>query len=410
MPSLTTHNTPALRFPGYTGVWEQRPQLRFKNKNGEDYPKWEKDILDNVGTFIKGAPLSKNDISENGTPFILYGELYTTYNEITKHVVRRTKTDVADRYYSIAGDVVIPTSGETPDEISTATCVMKDGVILAGDLLIYRTIDTIDGRMMSYIINHQINNDISRIAQGKSVVHIQAKELGQITFECPSLAEQQKIADFFSKLDDLLALHQRQTQKLKKLKQGLLQNMFPREGESVPRLRFPGFTTHWKQQKLGDIYNFHYGEFNNNPDNNGPYPVYGANGIIGGYTKFNAEDSSIIGHIGAAGYVKWGMGKHFVTYNGTIAKPAASSLDSKFGYYALSNKKIYKICAGSGRPFVSYADLNSIDMRIPNDLLEQKKISLLFTRLDDLLALHEQYTVKLTQLKKGLLQKMFPQD
>ena len=252
MPSLT-HNTPALRFPGYTGVWEQRPQLRFKNKNGEDYPNWEKDILDNVGTFIKGAPLSKNDISEKGTPFILYGELYTTYNEITKHVVRRTKTDVADRYYSIAGDVVIPASGETPDEISTATCVMKDGVILAGDLLIYRTIDTIDGRMMSYIINHQINNDISRIAQGKSVVHIQAKELGQITFECPSLAEQQKIADFFSKLDDLLALHQRQTQKLKKLKQGLLHEMFPREGESVPRLRFPGFTTTWKQQKVEEI-------------------------------------------------------------------------------------------------------------------------------------------------------------
>ncbi|MBR2554833.1 MAG: hypothetical protein IKE94_08245, partial [Aeriscardovia sp.] len=64
MPSHTTHNTPALRFPGYTGVWEQQPQLRFKNKNGEDYPNWEKDILDNVGTFIKGAPLSKNDISE----------------------------------------------------------------------------------------------------------------------------------------------------------------------------------------------------------------------------------------------------------------------------------------------------------------------------------------------------------
>ena len=184
--------------------------MRFKNQNGEDYPKWEKDILDNVGTFIKGAPLSKNDISENGKPFILYGELYTTYNEITKHVIRRTKTDVADRYYSIAGDVVLPTSGETPDEISTATCVMTDGVILAGDLLIYRTIDNIDGRMMSYIINHQINNDISRIAQGKSVVHIQAKELGKISFEYPSLAEQRKIADFFSKLDDLLALHQRQ--------------------------------------------------------------------------------------------------------------------------------------------------------------------------------------------------------
>ena len=436
MPSLTTHNTPALRFPGYTGVWEQRPQLRFKNKNGEDYPNWEKDILDNVGTFIKGAPLSKNDISEKGTPFILYGELYTTYNEITKHVVRRTKTDVADRYYSIAGDVVIPASGETPDEISTATCVMKDGVILAGDLLIYRTIDTIDGRMMSYIINHQINNDISRIAQGKSVVHIQAKELGQITFECPSLAEQQKIADFFSKLDDLLALHQRQTQKLTELKQGLLQKMFPREGESVPRLRFPGFTTHWKQQKLGDI-----GKT---------------------YTGLSGKSKTDFGH-GKA---------HFVTYMNVYSHPVADinqvdscEIDSKqhevqygdvffttssetpdevgmssvwlgntentylnsfcFGYrpdqqmdpyfmaYILRSPTLRDqfilLAQGISRYNISKNKAMDIKLSLPS-LSEQQKIGSFFHHFDDLINLHERYVMILIHLKKGLLQKMFPQD
>ena len=392
MPSHTTHNTPALRFPGYTGVWEQHK-------------------LEEYASFLTGHGLSKADLSPDGKQeCILYGNLYTDYGMIADKVVNKTNAHINNPVYSKFGDVLIPASDTTPTGLARATSIERSNVLLGGDINIIRPHDDINGSCLSLALNVN-RKELIRLIRGTTVKHIHNSEIKNIELCMPqSLEEQIQIAVTFKTLDDRINLHQRQTQKLTELKQGLLQNMFPREGESVPRLRFPGFTTKWKQQKLGDIYNFHYGEFNNNPDNNGPYPVYGANGIIGGYTKFNAEDSSIIGHIGAAGYVKWGMGKHFVTYNGTIAKPAASSLDSKFGYYALSNKKIYKICAGSGRPFVSYADLNSIDMRIPNDLLEQKKISLLFTRLDDLLALHEQYIVKLTQLKKGLLQKMFPQD
>ena len=390
MPAHTTHNTPALRFPGYTGVWEQQK-------------------LDDLYIFAGsgGTPKSTNQQYYNGSiPFLGISDI--TGRDITK--TKKTITEeglhhstawivpagaISLAMYASVGEIGILTH-DTATSQAFYNMVFDDDRVR--DFIYYRLFKAAEQAEYEPLISTGTQRNLN------------AEKIKNFTVQVTSVDEMGAIGHFFRKLDDLINLHQRQTQKLTELKQGLLQNMFPREGESVPRLRFPGFTTNWKQQKLGDIYNFHYGEFNNNPDNNGPYPVYGANGIIGGYTKFNAEDSSIIGHIGAAGYVKWGMGKHFVTYNGTIAKPAASSLDSKFGYYALSNKKIYKICAGSGRPFVSYADLNSIDMRIPNDLLEQKKISLLFTRLDDLLALHEQYIVKLTQLKKGLLQKMFPQD
>ena len=187
--------------------------------------------------------------------------------------------------------------------------------------------------------------------------------------------------------------------------------MKEKEEKRVPQLRFPEFTDDWEQRKLGEVYNFQYGEFNNNPDNGGKYPVYGANGIIGGYTNFNAEDSSIIGHMGAyAGYVVWAAGKHFVTYNGTIAKPSDNSLDSKFGYYILSQKKIYRICAGSGQPFVSYADLNGIDVEIPKDKNEQVKIGTYFSNLDYLITLHQRKLEKLKELKKGLVQKLFSQE
>ena len=178
-----------------------------------------------------------------------------------------------------------------------------------------------------------------------------------------------------------------------------------------PKIRFKGYTEAWEQRKLGDVYNFQYGEFNNNPDNGGEYPIYGANGIIGGYTKYNAEDSAIIGHMGAyAGYVVWASGKHFVTYNGTIARPLDDSLDSKFGYCILSQKRIYRICAGSGQPFVSYADLNGIDIEIPTEKSEQEKIGAYFTNLDHLITLHQRKCDETKKLKKYMLQKMFPQN
>ena len=177
----------------------------------------------------------------------------------------------------------------------------------------------------------------------------------------------------------------------------------------VPKLRFPKFTDEWEQRKLGDIYVFQYGEFNNNPDNGGKYPIYGANGIIGGYTEYNSENAAVIGHMGAyAGYVVWAEGKHFVTYNGTIAKPSDDSTDSKYGYYLLSSKQINRICAGSGQPFVSYNDLNNIDVVVPNSKEEQTKIGEYFTNLDNLITLHQRKLVNLNNIKKSMLGKLFP--
>ena len=178
-----------------------------------------------------------------------------------------------------------------------------------------------------------------------------------------------------------------------------------------PRIRFNNYIDAWELCKLGEIYTFQYGEFNNNPDNGGEYPIYGANGIIGGYTEYNAEDSAVIGHMGAyAGYVVWAEGKHFVTYNGTIAKPSDDSKDSKFGFYLLSSKQIYRICAGSGQPFVSYADLNSIDVQIPKEKNEQQRIGAYLTNLDNLITLHQRKCDETRELKKCMLQKRFPKN
>ena len=186
---------------------------------------WTTAKIGDIGTFIKGAPLSKADISSDGTPFILYGELYTTYNEVISKVVRKTQASVDKQYYSQIGDVIIPTSGETPEEISTASCVMLPDIILAGDLNIYRCTQ-VDGRIMSYILNHVVNDRIARVAQGKSIVHVQATEISKIEITYPDLISQKKLIETFDAITARIDQGMRELELLQVHRKALLQQLF----------------------------------------------------------------------------------------------------------------------------------------------------------------------------------------
>ena len=187
--------------------------------------KWTTSRIGDIGTFIKGAPLSKADISLEGTPFILYGELYTTYSEVISNVVRKTQASADKQYYSQIGDVIIPTSGETPEEISTASCVMFPDIILAGDLNIYRCTQ-VDGRIMSYILNHVVNDRIARIAQGKSVVHVQAAEISKIEITYPDPFSQKTIIAILAAISDRIDQSNAELRLLHELRKALLQKLF----------------------------------------------------------------------------------------------------------------------------------------------------------------------------------------
>lgn len=169
--------------------------------------------------------MSKADIATEGTPFILYGELYTTYNEVISEVVRKTQAAVEPQYFSKVGDVILPTSGETPEEISTASCVMVPDVILAGDLYIFRS-TKIDGRIMSYILNHIANGAVARVAQGKSIVHVQASEISKIRIAYPDIETQQKIITVFDALNAMIDRNQKVLVQLELQRKAMLQRLF----------------------------------------------------------------------------------------------------------------------------------------------------------------------------------------
>lgn len=201
-------------------------KLRFMDDDGAAFPVWENQKLGDVAIFLKGKGVAKKDIVEDGErECIRYGELYTDYGEVISKIKSRTNQSMTNSILSLSHDVLIPSSGETVIDISKASCVLSDGVILGGDLNIIRS-KVIDGMFLSYYINSQKKYEIAQMAQGNSVVHLYAKQLAKIEILCPCKKEQTKIANFLYALDNKIAVKKAELDKLKTWKQGLLQQMF----------------------------------------------------------------------------------------------------------------------------------------------------------------------------------------
>jgi type I restriction enzyme S subunit len=200
-------------------------QIRFKDDQGGEFPAWEEGTLSKIASFSKGKGISKADIEDNGArACITYGELYTYYGEIIDEVRSRTNLNPDTLIFSEINDVIIPASGETHIDIATASCVLKSGVALGGDLNIIKSKS--NGVFLSYYLNNAKRNHIARLAQGSSVVHLYSSQLKLLKLLLPSLPEQQKIAAFLSAIDQKIEIAGRQLGGVRAFKRGLLQGMF----------------------------------------------------------------------------------------------------------------------------------------------------------------------------------------
>ena len=200
-------------------------EIRFKDENGNDFSDWEEKRMGNIAKFSKGKGISKIDIAENGTTeCIRYGELYTRYHEVILNVVSRTNIDEKDMVMSEANDVIIPASGETQIDIATASCVLKSGVGLGGDLNIIKTEQ--NGVFLAYYLNYSKKSEIAKLAQGVSVVHLYSGQLAMLLLHLPCFGEQSKIANFLSTIEEKINQCDLQIEKTEQWKVGLLQKMF----------------------------------------------------------------------------------------------------------------------------------------------------------------------------------------
>ena len=190
------------------------PNLRFPEFQGE----WEEERLADIADLYKGTSISKDQLSDDGEPCILYGELYTKYkSETIREVISKTNIDNTKLVRSKANDVIIPCSGETAEDIATARCVLNGNILLGGDLNIIR-LHGYDGTFMSYQLNGKRKYDIAKVAQGVSVVHLYGEHLKGVKTINPCLTEQKKIASLLTLLDKRIATQNKIIEDLKKLK------------------------------------------------------------------------------------------------------------------------------------------------------------------------------------------------
>ena len=389
-----TKTVPKLRFPGFTNDWEQCK-------------------LGDIVSFSKGSGYSKGDLKEYGTPIILYGRLYTKYETVISEVdtfVDEKKGSV----YSKGGEVIVPASGETAEDISIASVVEKAGILLGGDLNVITPPDDLDPAFLAISIsNGKPHNDMAKMAQGKSVVHLHNTDLAKIDLPHPRHEEQRKISGFFSDIDNYITLHQRKLDNMKRYKQGMLQKMFPKEREKVPEIRFPGFTGDWEQRKVSELCSISTGKSNTQDKvEDGEYPFYVRSPIIERSTKYLYDEEAVLtvgDGVGTGKVFHYVNGKYDLHQRCYRMYGFTDELNAHYFYHTFSKLFYKRVMAMTAKTSVDSVRLEMIaDMEIPcPNIKEQEKIGAYFDNLDNLITLHQRKLDQMKLYKQGLLQQMF---
>ena len=402
---------PGIRFKGFTDDWEQR-------KLGE------------VAEFSKGSGYSKGDLVEYGTPIILYGRLYTNYETRISDVDTFVEAKVGS-VYSKGGEVIVPASGETAEDIARAATVDKSGILLGGDLNIVMPNKDINSSFLAISISSgNPQRELAKKAQGKSVVHIHNEEIKNLVLPFPIKDEQNKIASYFCQLDNLITLHQRKYDKLVMSKKSMLEKMFPKNGQTKPEIRFSGFIDDWEQRKLGELAEIVGGGtpstsmgsyWDGDIDWYAPAEIGEQIYLESSQRKITEKglnkSSAKILPIGTVLFTsRAGIGKTAILLKEGCTNqgfqsivPNKEKLDSYFIFTRSEELKRYGETVGAGSTFaeVSGKQMADMELMMPKTTLEQQQIGEYFSKLDHLITLHQRELEKLKKIKLSMLEKMF---
>ena len=404
---------PEIRFAGFTDPWEQRK-------------------LGDLCSFSKGYGYSKNNLRDQGTPIILYGRLYTNY-ETQIHSVDTFVDPLENSVYTEGGEVIVPASGETAEDISIASVVEKPGIILGGDLNIITPSAVVNPVFLALELSYgKPHFDLAKRAQGKSVVHIHNEDIANVFFDRPCIAEQRRIGGFFDRLDSLITLHQRKYDKLCVLKKSMLDKMFPKGGSLYPEIRFAGFTDPWEQRKLGEVATFGGGHTPSMSDSDNyeggnvlwvtsqDVKSHYLDGTTTQITEKGAKELTLYPAGSLVMVTRSGILRHTLPV-AELRKPSTVNQDIRvilpqenyYGQWLLQffisrNKELLLEFGKTGTTVesVDFSKMRDMVLLTPS-LPEQQQIGRYFARLDNLITLHQRKLELLRNIKKSMLDKMF---
>ena len=378
---------PKIRFKGFTEPWEQRK------------------LGDEAIEMMAGGDIDKEKVVEDGK--------YPIYaNALTNDGIVGYYND----YFRVKAPAVTVTGR---GEVGHAQARMTDFTPVVRLLAIRSNHDC-------YFLENAINNH-KVIVESTGVPQLTVPQLASYNIFFPSKIEEEvKIGEYFNNLDNLITLHQRKCDDTKELKKYMLQKMFPKNGEKFPEIRFKGFTEAWEQRKFGELYE------KVNIKNDMTYGIHDIISVANMYFKDDAVVKNIdylktynvfeLGDIAFEGnksknfahgrFVENTIGNGIVSHVFDVFKPI-SEYDLLFWKYLINNEnvmgRIMARCTKSSTMMTNLVakDFLNESVSVPS-ITEQNKIGYYFEQLDHLITLHQRKCDTLKELKKYMLQNMFP--
>lgn len=379
------------------------PEIRFDGFSEE----WNEQELQNQVDFFTGLTYSPNDINKNGTFVIRSSNVKN--GSILKEDNVFVNSDVVNCDNVQKNDIIVVVRNGSRDLIGKHAQIKKD----EHNTVIGAFMTGIRANNPNYVTalldTNKFKKEIDKNL-GATINQITTGNFRKMNFYFPVKKEQTKIGSFFENIDQLLNQHQTQHKKLKALKKAMLSKLFPKQGETVPEIRFKGFSGEWKKKTFESIFTYH------RPDKyivksdqyNSKYstPVLTANkSFILGYTdeKNVFNDKSVI-------IDDFTLDLKYVDFPFMVKSSALKILTIKdendfdliFSYNLLKTTK-FEI-KGHARHYINVVQKTEI---FTPSILEQQKIGSYFENLDSLIENHEKQIEKLSVLKKACLSKMF---
>lgn len=381
-------NTPNIRFKGFDDDWEEhRLETVSDVRDGtHDSPTYQSE----------GHPFVTSKNVKNG--FVNYEDVQYISDEDFEEINKRSKVDVNDILMGMIGTIGNLALIRTEPDFAIKNVALIKDTKQVSYLYLYQ-----------YLQSKNVEKQLFWGMDGGTQKFLALKKIRELNILIPSEDEQLQIGGFLENLDDIITLYQRKFDKIKQLKKFMLQKMFPKNGELIPEIRFVGFTGVWEQRKVKDIAPLQRGfDLPTSQMEEGVYPVVMSNGIGGHHSQYKVKGPGIVtGRSGTIGRLHYIEGDYW-PHNTTLWVTDFYGNNPKFIYYMYQCLDLSHFSTGSGVPTLNRNDVHDEVVCIPS-VDEQKKISDYLTALDRLITLHQHKCDQLKEVKRFMLQNMFPQ-
>jgi len=395
----------------------EKPKIRFKEYQ-EDWEQRKLSELTTMHARIGWQNLRTSEFLNNGDYMLITGTDFNdgAINYSTCHYVEKERYD-QDKNIQIHNGSILITKDGTLGKVAYVQGLTMPATLNAGVFNVEIKDENLadEKYLFQYLKAPFLMDYVSKKATGGTIKHLNQSILVDFPVAMPKKEEQTKIGNYFQQLDHLITLHQRKCEEMKTLKKYMLQKMFPQNGQSVPQIRFSGFTEDWEQRKLDDVVEFldtMRKPLEGAKRISGPYPYYGASGIVDYVDGYLFDEELILLSEDGANITDrnypvcfLASGKYWVNNHAHVLRTKQGN-ENNFICNSLERKDYTQYNTGMAMPKLNKETCKKIPILCPG-FEEQKKIGDYFRSLDNLITLHQQKCDELRNIKKFMLQNMF---